>query len=101
MDAWPPGRCPVPSRCRAGTSPPAWWTRTPTPPWGRVAAHVTTDAVTRLVRAGVDSVEHGTALEESTLRLMARAGTAWTPTLCAVLAVPGTASEAARRRVAG
>jgi len=67
---------------------------------GRVAAHVTTDAVGRLVRAGVDSVEHGTALEESTLRLMARAGTAWTPTLCAVLAVPGTASDAVRRRVA-
>jgi imidazolonepropionase-like amidohydrolase len=34
------------------------------------------------------------------LRLMAQAGTAWTPTLCAVLAVPGTASDAARRRVA-
>jgi imidazolonepropionase-like amidohydrolase len=67
---------------------------------GRVAAHVTTDAVARLVRAGVDSVEHGTALDESALRLMAQAGTAWTPTLCAVLAVPGTASEAARRRVA-
>ena len=47
-----------------------------------------------------DSVEHGTALDESALRLMAQAGTAWTPTLCAVLAVPGTASEAARRRVA-
>src|SRR5690349_8356511 len=50
---------------------------------GRVAAHVTTDAVAHLVRAGVDSVEHGTALDESTLRLMAQAGTAWTPTLCA------------------
>jgi imidazolonepropionase-like amidohydrolase len=64
---------------------------------GRVAAHVTTAAVAHLVRAGVDSVEHGTALDESTLRLMAQAGTAWTPTLCAV---PGTASEAALRRVA-
>ena len=68
---------------------------------GRVAAHVTTDAVTRLVRAGVDSVEHGTALDEDALRLMAEAGTAWTPTLCAVLAVPGTAPERVRRRVAG
>ena len=68
---------------------------------GRVAAHVTTDAVTQLVRAGVDSVEHGTALDESAVRLMAQAGIAWTPTLCAVLALPGTASEAARRRVAG
>ena len=43
---------------------------------GRVAAHVTTDAVAQLVRARVDSVEHGTALDESTLRLMAQAGTA-------------------------
>jgi imidazolonepropionase-like amidohydrolase len=45
----------------------------------RVAAHVTTDAVAHLVRAGVDSVEHGTALDESTLRLMAQAGTAACP----------------------
>jgi len=67
---------------------------------GRVAAHVTTDAVTPLVRAGIDSVEHGTAVDESVLRLMAQAGVAWTPTLCAVLAVPGTAPEPARRRVA-
>ena len=67
---------------------------------GRVAAHVTTDAVAQLVRAGVDSVEHGTALDEAALRLMAQAGTAWTPTLCAVLAVPGTAPEKARRRAA-
>ena len=68
---------------------------------GRVAAHVTTDAVAQLVRAGVDSVEHGTALDEDALRLMAEAGTAWTPTLCAVLAVPGAAPDRVRRRVAG
>jgi imidazolonepropionase-like amidohydrolase len=67
---------------------------------GRVAAHVTTGAVGRLVRAGIDSVEHGTAIGESDLRLMAQAGVAWTPTLCAVLAVPGTAPGAARRRAA-
>jgi imidazolonepropionase-like amidohydrolase len=67
---------------------------------GRVAAHVTTDAVSELVRAGVDSVEHGDAIDESALRLMAQTGAAWTPTLCAVLGLPGTASEAARRRVA-
>jgi imidazolonepropionase-like amidohydrolase len=67
---------------------------------GRVAAHCTTDAVAQLVRAGVDSVEHGTSLDEDGLRLMAGAGTAWTPTLCAVLAVPGTASEKTQRRVA-
>jgi imidazolonepropionase-like amidohydrolase len=68
---------------------------------GRVAAHVTTDAVSGLVRAGVDSIEHGTAIDESALRLMARTGAAWTPTLCAVLGLPDTAPEAARRRVAG
>lgn len=67
---------------------------------GRVAAHVTTDVVFDLVRAGVDSVEHGTAIDESALRLMAQTGAAWTPTLCAVLGLPDTASEAAHRRVA-
>ena len=67
---------------------------------GRVAAHVTMDAVADLVRAGVDSIEHGTAIDEPALRLMARTGAAWTPTLCAVLGLPDTAPEAARRRVA-
>jgi imidazolonepropionase-like amidohydrolase len=67
---------------------------------GRVAAHVTTDLVSELVRAGVDSIEHGNAIDESALRLMAQTGAAWTPTLCAVLGLPETASEAARRRVA-
>jgi len=67
---------------------------------GRVAAHVTTDAVSDLVRAGVDSIEHGTAMDESALRLMAQTGAAWTPTLCAVTGLPDTAPEAARRRVA-
>ena len=67
---------------------------------GRVAAHVTTDFVFDLVRAGADSIEHGTAIDESALRLMARTGAAWTPTLCAVLRLPGTATEAARRRAA-
>jgi imidazolonepropionase-like amidohydrolase len=67
---------------------------------GRVAAHVTTDGVSELVRAGVDSIEHGTAIDESALRLMAQTGAAWTPTLCAVLGLPDTAPEAARQRVA-
>jgi imidazolonepropionase-like amidohydrolase len=65
---------------------------------GRVAAHTTTDSVAQLVRAGVDSIEHGTAIDEPTLRLMARTGTAWTPTLCAALDLPATAPEAARQR---
>jgi imidazolonepropionase-like amidohydrolase len=67
---------------------------------GRVAAHVQTDMVSALVRAGVDSIEHGNAMDEAALRLMAQAGAAWTPTLCAVLSVPDTAPEAARRRAA-
>ena len=67
---------------------------------GRVAAHVNTDLVGPLVRAGVDSIEHGIAMDESVLRLMAQTGAAWTPTLCAVLGVPDTAPEAARRRAA-
>jgi imidazolonepropionase-like amidohydrolase len=67
---------------------------------GRVAAHVTTDFVSDLVRAGADSIEHGTAIDETALRLMARTGAAWTPTLCAVLGLPDTAPEAARQRAA-
>jgi imidazolonepropionase-like amidohydrolase len=65
---------------------------------GRVAAHTTTDLVGALVRAGVDSVEHGTGLDEPALRLMAGTGAAWTPTLCAALGLSATASEAARHR---
>jgi len=65
---------------------------------GRVAAHVTTDLVSGLVRAGVDSIEHGNAIDEAALHLMAQTGAAWTPTLCAVLSIPDTASEAARQR---
>jgi imidazolonepropionase-like amidohydrolase len=67
---------------------------------GRVAARVATGFVSELVRAGVDSIEHGTAVDEPALRLMAQAGIAWTPTLCAVLTVPDTAPETARQRVA-
>jgi imidazolonepropionase-like amidohydrolase len=67
---------------------------------GRVAAHVTTDLVLQLVRAGVDSIEHGTAIDEQALRLMAQTGAAWTPTLCAALALPGTAPQGARQRAA-
>jgi len=67
---------------------------------GRVAAHVNTDLVTHLVRAGVDSIEHGTAMDEAALRLMAQTGAAWTPTLCAVVGLPGSAPEEAQRRAA-
>jgi len=65
----------------------------------RVAAHVTTSLVGELVRLGIDSVEHGTNLDHDTIAEMARRGTAWTPTLCAVLSnAPDT--DERRRRVA-
>ncbi len=54
----------------------------------RVAAHTTTGYVGEVVRAGVDSVEHGVAMDEGTLDAMVDAGCAWTPTLSAVLGVP-------------
>jgi imidazolonepropionase-like amidohydrolase len=50
----------------------------------RVAAHATLDDVTALVRAGVDSIEHGSGLDADSLALMADRGVAWTPTLCAL-----------------
>jgi len=51
----------------------------------RVAAHSTTRHVTELIAAGIDSVEHGTALDEDDLAVLAARGGAWTPTLCAAL----------------
>ena len=49
----------------------------------RVAAHSTTGYVAELIAAGIDSVEHGTALDEAGLESLAARGGAWTPTLCA------------------
>jgi len=66
----------------------------------RVAAHVTTQLVGDLVRAGIDSVEHGTALDKDSVEQMAKRGTAWTPTLCAVLSAGPDAPEERRRRAA-
>jgi imidazolonepropionase-like amidohydrolase len=51
----------------------------------RVAAHTTTANAAAVVAAGVDSIEHGTALDEAAVREMARRGTAWTPTLGATI----------------
>jgi len=65
---------------------------------GKVAAHTTTDFVGDLVRAGVDSVEHGTGLDEAALQLMADSGAAWTPTLSAVMRSSAAASQEARQR---
>lgn len=69
---------------------------------GRVAAHTMTGIVAELVEAGVDSVEHGTALDEETLRAMAASGAAWTPTLSAAITerpgLPERAVKIARER---
>jgi imidazolonepropionase-like amidohydrolase len=59
----------------------------------RVAAHVTTELVADLVRIGVDSIEHGTEVDEDTIGEMARRGSAWTPTLCATLSLPDDPPE--------
>jgi imidazolonepropionase-like amidohydrolase len=67
---------------------------------GRVAAHVTTALVGDLVRLGIDSVEHGTGLDEETLAEMAQRGTAWTPTLGAVLSNPPDAPAERRNLTA-
>ena len=48
----------------------------------RVAAHIfAEESVAALVRAGVDSVEHGTGLSETDIDEMARRGTALVPTM--------------------
>ena len=64
----------------------------------RVAAHITLAHASDLVEAGVDSVEHGSVMDEDTLRVMAARGAAWTPTLCASMQppAPGTPPERAR-----
>jgi imidazolonepropionase-like amidohydrolase len=48
---------------------------------GRVAAHSTTSFAGQLIAAGVDSIEHGTGLDEDAVKAMASRGMAWTPTL--------------------
>ena len=53
----------------------------------RVAVHSTIPNVGQLVAAGVDSIEHGSGLDETAVRDMARRQTAWTPTIGALLAL--------------
>lgn len=49
-----------------------------------VAAHAHgTDGIKRAVRAGIDSVEHGTFMDDETMRLMKRQGTRYVPTISA------------------
>lgn len=66
---------------------------------GRVAVHSTMADVANLVRLGVDSIEHGIAMDESCLALMAETGAAWTPTLNAALGLLRDAPEDRRRRL--
>jgi imidazolonepropionase-like amidohydrolase len=67
----------------------------------RVAAHVTSDRVTDLIRLGIDSVEHGTSLTEEDLETLGARGGAWTPTLSAILSpIPNETPEGAARRQA-
>lgn len=49
---------------------------------------------------GLDSVEHGPALDEATVIEMGRRGTAWVPTLCALLAGQRDPCEDVRKRTA-
>ena len=53
----------------------------------RVAVHATVPDTGQLVAAGVDSIEHGFGLDERALHDMADRGTAWTPTVAALLAL--------------
>jgi imidazolonepropionase-like amidohydrolase len=64
----------------------------------RVAVHSTMRDAGRLVAAGVDSVEHGFGLDERAIRDMAGHGTAWTPTLGALLALLDAPDMAPGRR---
>ena len=51
----------------------------------RVAAHVSGPFVAEVVRAGVDSIEHGPLIDQELLEQLARRGGAWTPTLWTVV----------------
>ncbi|MER7006353.1 amidohydrolase family protein [Dactylosporangium sp. NPDC000555] len=61
----------------------------------RVAVHVfAEDSVSALVRAGVDSVEHGTGLAEADIDEMARRGTALVPTMINIATFGSIAAQA-------
>ena len=49
--------------------------------------HSTVPDAGQLIAAGVDSVEHGWGLDEDAVQDMAGRGTAWTPTVGALLAM--------------
>ncbi|GAA0960380.1 amidohydrolase family protein [Kribbella koreensis] len=66
----------------------------------RVAAHTQTPFVSELVRAGIDSVEHGDDLTAEDLEVLGARGGAWTPTLSAAMfgAENDTPERRARRQ---
>jgi len=67
----------------------------------RVAIHATLEEVDAVVDAGVDSIEHGTGLDEATIVKMAARRVAWTPTLCAAVSLADDpAAPPDRRRIA-
>jgi len=67
----------------------------------RVAVHTFgEEAVSALVRAGVDSVEHGTGLNDDDIAEMARRGTALVPTMINVLTF-GSIADQAREKFPG
>ena len=61
----------------------------------RVTAHCFgEEAVSQLVHAGIDCIEHGTGLDTTTIAEMARRGTALVPTLDNLKIFPGIADQA-------
>jgi imidazolonepropionase-like amidohydrolase len=64
----------------------------------RVAVHSTIGNVAELVSVGVDSIEHGTSIDEPALELMAQTGAAWVPTLSAVFGPPDAGLPPDRRK---
>jgi imidazolonepropionase-like amidohydrolase len=67
----------------------------------RVAVHaMTRDAIAAAVEAGVDCIEHATALDEPLLRRMAARGIGWTPTLAAQQATQRSATRRGQEALA-
>jgi imidazolonepropionase-like amidohydrolase len=64
----------------------------------RVAVHATLPDSGQLVAVGVDSIEHGFGLDEGAIHEMADRGTAWTPTVAALLALLDAPDLTAGRR---
>lgn len=64
----------------------------------RVTAHCFAEqAPAELVVAGIDGIEHGTGLDDTTIALMAERGTSLVPTLANIEIFPGIAAQAEER----